>query len=54
MTLLRQQMQADMVIRGLAARTRKAYLDAVAGIARHYHRSPAQLSLKRSTPICIT
>lgn len=46
MSPLRQQMQADMVIRGLASRTQKAYLDAVAGIARHYHRSPALLSLQ--------
>lgn len=45
MSTLRKQMQADMVIRGLAPRTQRAYLDAVAAIARHYHRSPDQLSL---------
>ena len=46
MSPLRQQMQADMVIRGLAPRTQRAYIDAVAGIARYYHRSPDQLSIE--------
>lgn len=46
MSVLRQQMQADMVIRGLAAKTQSAYIDAVAGIARYYHRSPDQLSIE--------
>lgn len=46
MSPLRQQMQADMVIRGLAKRTQTAYIDAVAGIARYYHRSPDQLSIE--------
>jgi hypothetical protein len=46
MSSLRKQMQADMVIRGLAPRTQTAYIDAVAGIARHYHRSPDQLSIE--------
>ena len=45
MTPLRKQMQADMVIRGLASRTQTAYLDAVAGIARYHHRSPDLLSI---------
>jgi hypothetical protein len=44
MTQLRQQMQADMVVRGLAPRTQRAYIDAVAAIARYYGRSPDQLS----------
>jgi integrase/recombinase XerD len=46
MSPLRQQMQADMVIRGLAPRTQTAYIDAVAAIARHYHRSPDRLSIE--------
>lgn len=46
MNPLRQQMQADMVVRGLAPRTQRAYLDAVAALARYYHRSPDQLSLQ--------
>lgn len=45
MSTLRKQMQADMVVRGLAVRTQKAYIDAVAAIARHYHRSPDTLSI---------
>lgn len=45
MSPLRQQMQADMVIRGLAPRTQSAYLDAVTGIARYYHRSPDRLGI---------
>lgn len=46
MSPLRQQMQADMVVRGLAPRTQRAYLDAVAALARYYHRSPDHLSLQ--------
>lgn len=45
MSALRIQMQADMAVRGLAPRTQKAYIDAVASIARHYHRSPDTLSI---------
>jgi integrase/recombinase XerD len=45
MSALRKQMQADMAVRGLAPRTQKAYLDAVAAIARHYHRPPDTLSI---------
>lgn len=45
MSALRQQMQADMVVRGLAPKTQKAYLDAVAAIARHYQRPPDTLSV---------
>jgi len=44
MSPLRKQMQADMVLRGLAPRTQEAYLAAVAGLARHYGRSPDQLT----------
>lgn len=45
MSALRQQMQADMEVRGLAPSTQKAYLDAVVAIARHYRRSPDTLSV---------
>jgi integrase/recombinase XerD len=45
MSALRKQMQADMVVRGLAPRTQKAYIDAVAAIARHYRRSPDTLTV---------
>ena len=34
----------DMLVRGMAERTREAYLAAVACLARHYHRPPDQLS----------
>lgn len=44
MSPLRQQMQSDMVLRGLAERTQETYLAAVAGVARYYRRSPDPLS----------
>jgi len=44
MTALRQQMDADMVVRGMAAKTREAYLGAVVGLVRFYRRSPDQIS----------
>ena len=44
MTKLRQQMDDDMVVRGMAVRTRETYLAAVAGLAKFYHRSPDQIS----------
>lgn len=43
MTPLRQRMIDAMQLRGLAARTQQAYVSAVAGLARHYGRSPEQL-----------
>ncbi|CAN5905587.1 tyrosine-type recombinase/integrase [soil metagenome] len=44
MSPLRQQMQNDMILHGLAERTQDAYLSAVIAIAKHFHRSPDQLS----------
>jgi len=44
MTELRTRMDNDMLVRGMADRTREAYLAAVTRLARHYHRSPDQLS----------
>ncbi len=44
MTKLRQAMIDAMVVRGFSTRTHRSYLDAVAGLAMHYHRSPNQLS----------
>ena len=44
MTPLRQRMLDAMVLRGLAARTQETYLWNVEQLARHYHRSPDQLS----------
>jgi site-specific recombinase XerD len=44
MGALRKQMDADMVVRGMSARTRESYLAAVAGLAKYYGRSPEQVS----------
>ena len=44
MTPLRQRMFDALVLHGKAARTQQAYIGAVAGLARHYRRSPEQLS----------
>jgi len=44
MTELRRRMDEDMVVRGMADRTRETYLWAVTGLARFYHRSPDQIS----------
>lgn len=43
MTPLRQRMLDAMVLRGMAVRTQEAYVEAVARLARHYHRSPDRL-----------
>jgi len=44
MTPLRQRMIKDLTVRGLAENTHKSYLYAVTGLARHYRRSPDQIS----------
>ena len=44
MTELRRRMDGDMVVRGMADRTRETYLTAVTGLARYYRRSPDQIS----------
>jgi len=46
MSPLRQQMQNDMVIRGMAARTQESYLSAVRGLARYYRRPPDAISVE--------
>ena len=43
-SILRQRMLDAMVLSGKAARTQEAYIGAVFGLARHYHRSPDALS----------
>ena len=40
MTILRQQMINAMKLRNFSDRTQKHYIDAVAGLAKFYHRSP--------------
>jgi len=44
MTALRRQMDQDMVVRGMADKTREAYLAAVTGLVRFYRRAPDQIS----------
>jgi hypothetical protein len=44
MTELRRRMDEDMVVRGMADRTRETYLWAVEGVARYYGRPPDQLT----------
>jgi len=44
MTELRRRMDEDMIVRGLADRTRETYLWAVSSLAGFYRRSPDQIS----------
>lgn len=44
MGALRDQMDKDMVLRGMSPRTRESYLSAVKGLAKHYRKSPDTLS----------
>ena len=44
MGALRTRMENDMVVRGMAARTREAYVGAVSRLAQFYRRSPEQLT----------
>jgi integrase/recombinase XerD len=44
MTVLRQRMIEDMQLRGLATRTQEAYAAAVEQLAKHYRKSPDQIS----------
>jgi site-specific recombinase XerD len=43
MTPLRQRMLDAMVQRGFAVRTQESYVEAIARMAKHYHRDPAHL-----------
>jgi len=44
MSPLRKQMEADMALRGLAYRTRQAYIESVAKFAKFYRRSPDRIT----------
>ena len=46
MGTLRKQMDGDLVVRGMAVRTREAYLGAVAGLAKYYGRRPDRIGEK--------
>jgi len=44
MTPLRKKMIDDMKLRGFSPRTQDSYIDAVAGLAKFFYRSPDKLS----------
>ncbi len=44
MTRLRSKLIDDLTVRGRAPATRRAYLHAVEGLAKHYRRSPDRIS----------
>jgi hypothetical protein len=44
MTPLRKKMIDDMILAGLAPRTQAVYIKSVEALARHFRRSPADLS----------
>jgi len=44
MGALREQMDGDLVVRGMSVRTREAYLGAVAQLAKYYRRRPDRIS----------
>ena len=44
MTPLRQRMTEDMQLRGFSARTQEAYAGGVRQLAKHFRRSPDQIS----------
>jgi integrase/recombinase XerD len=43
MTALREQLIRELVLRGMSPSTQEAYVAAVYGLAKHYHRSPDQI-----------
>ena len=44
MTELREKMIRDMELRRLSASTKRNYLNAIFGLAKHYKRSPVQIT----------
>jgi integrase/recombinase XerD len=44
MTQLRQKMIRAMELKNLSNHTQRAYLAAVTGIAKHYHKSPQKIT----------
>ena len=47
MTKLRQQMIRAMELQNLSDNTQRRYLDAVTGLAKHYHQSPDRLTKEK-------
>lgn len=43
MTILRQKLKQELVLRGYSPKTKQAYTAAVSGLAQHYHRSPDRI-----------
>ncbi|MGE5842729.1 MAG: site-specific integrase [Deltaproteobacteria bacterium] len=43
MSTLREQMAADLQLRGITPRTQKKYLREVSNLAKYYHKSPQDL-----------
>jgi site-specific recombinase XerD len=46
MSELRRRMEQDMLVRGMAVKTRAAYISAAAGLARHFRRSPEAITVR--------
>jgi site-specific recombinase XerD len=46
MSVLSDRMNNDMLLRGLAGKTRQSYLGTIRDLAKYYHRSPDQLTDK--------
>jgi integrase/recombinase XerD len=44
MSALRQRMIEDMRLHGYSAKTQTAYIGAVRGLAKYYHRSPEDMT----------
>ena len=45
-TKLRQKMRQDLVLRGMAPRSRESYIGAVYGLAKYYRRRADRLSVE--------
>ena len=54
MTELRRRMDDDMVVRGMAKRTRETYLAAVTGLAKFIGDRPIRSRMTRCRRICCT
>ncbi len=50
---IRQRMIEDMQLHGYAAKTQTAYLGAVRGLARHYRRSPEDITQEELRSYCL-
>jgi len=47
MSTLREQMQADLQLRGITPRTQKTYLREVSNLAKYFDKSPEEFGRKR-------